>query len=172
MFREMRRNGQKLSERECIEILQRGSFGVLAVLGDNDYPYAVPLNYTYIDGAVYFHVAKSGHKLDAISKHDKCSFCVTDSDRIVPEKFTTAFRSIIAFGTIEIMQDDEKIYQALDQLAQKYSPKVSEEKRIEEIEKGIPRLCMLKLSIEHLSGKQGLERIKKQQNQKLEENKN
>ena len=75
---------------------------VLALLGDNDYPYAVPISYVYDDGKVYFHSAKSGHKIDAIQRTAKASFCVIDEDLVVPEEYTTYFRSVIAFGRIRL----------------------------------------------------------------------
>ena len=89
IFRPMRRKKQALSRQECEAVLKRGSSGVLALLGDGGYPYAVPLSYVYEDGRIYFHCARTGHKLDAIRKEEKASFCVIDQDRIVPEKFTT-----------------------------------------------------------------------------------
>ena len=76
MFREMRRFKQLLPQETAIEILNRNTSGTLALIGDNDYPYAVPISYVYIDGKLYFHSAKSGHKIDAIIKHEKASFCV------------------------------------------------------------------------------------------------
>jgi len=74
MFRPMRRKAQQLSEAEALDILEKGSSGVLAAAGDEDYPYAVPLSYAYCEGRLYFHVARSGHKLDAIARNDKVSF--------------------------------------------------------------------------------------------------
>ena len=85
MFREMRRKKQLLSEEACIAVLDRGTSGVLAVSGDDGYPYTVPLSYVYCDGKIYFHSAKSGHKIDAIKNSSKVSFCVIDQDKIVPE---------------------------------------------------------------------------------------
>lgn len=100
MFREMRRKRQLLSEKESIDVLARGTAGVLALLGDDDYPYAVPISYVYNDSKLYFHGAKTGHKIDAIKECSKASFCVIDQDNIVPEEYTTYFRSVIAFGKI------------------------------------------------------------------------
>lgn len=88
MFREMRRKRQLLSQEDAQKILYQGTFGVLAVSGDDDYPYAVPLSYVYDGQKIYFHSAKSGHKLDSISKNPKVSFCVIDKDQIVPDKYT------------------------------------------------------------------------------------
>ena len=73
MFRQMRRKKQALSREECEEILQQGTSGVLAVSGDDDYPYAVPMSYVFCENKIYFHCAKSGHKLDAVSRNEKVS---------------------------------------------------------------------------------------------------
>ena len=107
-FRSMRRKRQQLSEAESIEILRKSTSGTLALLGDNGYPYAVPISYVYADGKLYFHSALSGHKVDAIRNCDKASFCVIDKDDVQPEKYTTYFRSVIAFGRIHIIEDDQE----------------------------------------------------------------
>ena len=113
MFREMRRKNQLLSEEAAVEVLERGTSGVLAVQGDDDYPYAVPLSYVYGAGKLYFHSAVAGHKLDAIKRNTRVSFCVIDQDMIVPEKFTTYFRSVIVFGTIRLLEDKKEKQLAL-----------------------------------------------------------
>ena len=128
-FREMRRKRQQLSEAECMDVLERNTSGVLAVLGDADYPYAVPLSYVYCDNKIYFHCAKSGHKLDAIKKCDKVSFCVIDQDLVVPEEYTTYFRSVIAYGQARIIEQEDEIRSALEKLAVKYYPDDSRENR-------------------------------------------
>ena len=95
-FREMRRKRQLLSDEESIGILKNATAGTLALLGDNDYPYAVPISYVYHERKLYFHSALAGHKVDAIRNCDKASFCVIDKDDVQPEKYTTFFRSVIA----------------------------------------------------------------------------
>ena len=100
MFRELRRKRQELSLEESLDILNKGTSGVLALLGDNDYPYTVPISYVYDNAKLYFHGAKNGHKIDALRKHDKASFCVISQDKIIPEEYTTYFRSVIVFGKI------------------------------------------------------------------------
>ena len=107
-FRAMRRKRQLLSDDESIGILQKATAGTLALLGDNGYPYAVPISYVYHEGKLYFHSALAGHKVDAIKKCDKASFCVIDKDDVQPEKYTTFFRSVIAFGRIHIIEDDKE----------------------------------------------------------------
>jgi nitroimidazol reductase NimA-like FMN-containing flavoprotein (pyridoxamine 5'-phosphate oxidase superfamily) len=157
MFREMRRKKQILAAEECIEILEKRTSGVLAVSGDDDYPYAVPLSYVYRDGRIYFHSALSGHKIDAINKHNKVSFCVIDKDEIVPEKFTTYFRSVIVFGNASIIDNDDEKLQAIECLACKYSPKQSEEELKHEIQKGFRHMHIIRITIEHITGKEAIE---------------
>ena len=159
MFREMRRKKQLLPEDACIAILKKGTSGVLAVLGDDGYPYAVPLSYVYHAGKLYFHCAKAGHKLDALQKSPKASFCVIAQDEIMPEKFTTCYQSVIAFGKVRILEKGEEKREAISLLAEKYAPG-SEEKQAE-IEKGWNALCMLEMQMEHLTGKQGKELLGK-----------
>ena len=160
-MREMRRKKQALSDFECIEILENSTSGVLALLGDEDYAYAVPLSYVYDDGIIYFHCAKEGHKIDAIKKHDKVSFCVVAQDDVKKEKYTTYFKSVIAFGRISIMTDEKEIFSAIHTLAKKYFPEDTEAGRQAAVNKEYAGLCMLKLKIEHLSGKQATELLKK-----------
>lgn len=161
MFREMRRNKQLLSNNESVEILKNGTSGVLALLGDNEYPYAVPISYVYDNSKIYFHGAKSGHKIDAIRKCNKASFCVIAQDEIHPEKYTTYFKSVITFGKIRILEDENEIRQAIEKLAIKYYPKDDEVNRNQEIAKEWKTLCMIELSIEHMTGKEAIEIVKK-----------
>lgn len=161
MFREMRRKKQALSKEDCAAILNRGTSGVLALAGDNDYPYAVPISYVYSGEKLYFHCAKSGHKLDAIRRNAKASFCVIDQDQIVPEEYTSYFRSVIVFGTIRVLNDDKEKKNAIDELALKYAPNNTAENRQEAIEREWNPLCMLEMSIDHISGKEAIELVKK-----------
>lgn len=159
MFREMRRKRQQLTETECIEILKRNTSGVLAVSGDSGYPYAVPLSYVYDGRTLYFHCAKSGHKLDAIKDCDKVSFCVVDQDLVVPQKYTTYFRSVIVFGRASIVDQEDEIRSAIEKLAIKYYPDDSKDNRDSFIEKEYEALCMVKIQIEHMTGKEAIELI-------------
>ena len=159
MFREMRRKKQQLTEVECIKILTENTSGVLAVSGDNGYPYAVPLSYVYDNGSLYFHCAKSGHKLDAIKTCDKVSFCVVDQDRVVPQEYTTYFRSVIIFGRASIVDQKDEICSAIEQLAIKYSPDDSKDNRDSFIEKEYNAVCMVKIQIEHMTGKEAIELV-------------
>ena len=156
MFREMRRKNQLLTDEECIEILNSSTSGTLALLGDNDYPYSVPISYVYNDGKLYFHSALTGHKIDAINMHSKASFCVIAQDKVVPEKYTTYFRSVIAFGKICVIDSDAEKLRAIEILAEKYSPQLAEGRK-KEIDDNFSRMCMIELDIEHMTGKEAKE---------------
>lgn len=160
-FRAMRRKRQQLSEEESIGILKKATAGTLALLGDNDYPYAVPISYVYNDGRLYFHSALSGHKVDAIRKCDKASFCVIDKDDVQPERYTTFFRSVIAFGRIQIIEDEQEKFETARLLGDRYNPN-QEEALQKELEHGFARMLMIRFDIEHLTGKQAIELIKQE----------
>lgn len=163
MFREMRRKKQQLTDAECIGILKKNASGVLAVCGDEGYPYTVPLSYVYDGGALYFHCAKTGHKLDAIKSCDKVSFCVVDQDQVVPETYTTHFRSVILFGRAKILEQEQEIRTAIEKLAVKYHPADSQASRDAAIEKSYKAMCMVKIEIEHMTGKEAIELTKGKQ---------
>ena len=121
-FRPMRRNRQQLSDEESIAILEKATSGTLALLGDNGYPYAVPISYVYSKGKLFFHSALSGHKIDAIRNCDKTSFCVVDQDEVIPKKYTTFFRSVIAFGRIHIIEDEAEKLAVARLIGNHYNP--------------------------------------------------
>ena len=157
MFREMRRTRQELSHEECIAVLDRGTSGVLALEGDDGYPYAVPISYLYENGKIYFHCAKSGHKLDAIRRNCHASFCVIDQDQVVPQKYTSYFRSVIVFGSIKILEDEQEKRASVEKLAIKYAPEDTQAGRQAAIDREWDLLCMLEMDIEHMTGKQAIE---------------
>lgn len=162
MFREMRRHAQLLSEEETALILKSASSGVLAVAGDDGYPYAVPLSYVYDGEYIYFHCAVTGHKIDAIRQNPKVSFCVIAKDDILPEKFTTQFASVIVFGKAEILTDKEEKIAALRLLAEKYSPGADGAER--EISGSLDRTGVVKIVVEHMTGKEAIELTRQRKN--------
>ena len=157
----MRRKKQALPREESEAILERGSAGVLAVEGDGGYPYAVPLSYVYREGKLVFHCAKSGHKLDGIRRNNRVSFCVIDRDTVIPEEYTTYFRSVIVFGKARILEDEEEKWTAIDWLARKYAPEDSAENRSRAIEREYRGLCMVEVTAEHITGKEAVELTRK-----------
>lgn len=161
MFREMRRKKQLLSQEDAVAVLRRGTSGVLALLGDDGYPYAVPLSYVYDGSKIYFHGAKEGHKIDAIRRCEKASFCVMDQDQVVPEEYTSYFRSVIVFGTVRILEDDGEKLAAVEKLAVKYAPGDSAEGRKAAIDREWRPLCMMEMTIRHMTGKEAIELVGK-----------
>ena len=156
MFRDMRRKQQALSMEVCEAILRNSTSGVLALLGDEGYPYTVPLSYVYANGRLYFHCASEGHKLDAVRSCDKASFCVIEKDEVIAEKFTTFYRSVVAFGRVKELKGQE-LYSAMKALAGKYSPQETAESFNKEMAESLHHLCVLEFSMEHLSGKEAKE---------------
>jgi len=154
----MRRKKQLLSEEETVEILESCTSGVLAVTGDNDYPYAVPLSFAYKDGKLFFHFARAGHKLDSIVKNDRVSFCVIKTDDVIQKTFTTHFRSAVVFGRARILTEDSEKKYALECLVEKYSPDYITEGQ-SEIERDWKRVCVAEVKIEHMTGKAAIEII-------------
>ena len=160
MFREMRRKKQMLSDAISREILERNTSGVLSLMGDEGYPYGVPLSYVLVGDKIFFHCAKEGHKIDAIRREEKASFCVIDEDKIVSEEYTTYFRSVIAFGRVHILESDEEKMNALRILAGKYSGDQGEDGINKEISKSFANVCMLQFDMEHVTGKESIELVK------------
>ena len=152
MFRKMRRIGQELSVEECESILHGATNGILAVLGDDNYPYAVPVSFVYQNGKIYFHCALTGHKLDAIARNEKVSFCVIGQDQIFQEVYTTLFLSVIAFGRARILETAEERRTALEILAMKYAPDFKEG-IASEIDMKLERVKCVEITIEHMTGK-------------------
>ena len=153
MFREVARKKQIIPREECIELLINEPRGVLSVLGDDEYPYGMPMNHYYCeeDGKIYFHGGKKGHKIDAISRHDKASFCVYDNGFRNPGEWALNIRSVIVFGRIEIVEDMDKVIRISRLLSYKFT---NDEAYIEhEISNDGPRTLMFALVPEWITGK-------------------
>lgn len=153
MFRPMIRRKQQLSDAECIEILTRELRGVLSLLGDDDYPYGVPLNHYYdpTDGKLYFHSGRVGHKVDAMRRHAKASFCVCDAGTRKEGEWALNFRSVIVFGRIEIIEDRETLLRIARDLSHKFT---DDEAYIDaEIARFAAGTLLFALVPEHITGK-------------------
>lgn len=155
MEKKMRRFRQALPKDVCEEILRRGTSGVLALCGE-DGPYAVPMSYVWADGRIIFHCARQGHKLDCIRYDDRCSFSVVDQDQVVPERYTTYFRSVIAFGHIRVVEDPVEMRTMTEQLGEKYNPGHPTELTAE-IDGALSHLCVLVMDVTRLTGKEARE---------------
>lgn len=153
MFREIVRKKQKLSNEACIAILKNEKRGVLSVLGDDGYPYGMPLNHYYNDedGKIYFHSGKTGHKIDAIRKCDKVSFCVYDSGYHKDGHWALNISSVIVFGRVEIIGDAEKAIEISRRLSYKFT---DDEAYIEhEVKHFASGVLVFAICPEHMTGK-------------------
>ena len=153
MFREMRRFKQQISEEECIRLLKEQPRGVLSMLGDDGYPYGIPIDHWYSekDNKLYFHCAKVGHKLDAIAACDKVSFCVIDEGYRKDGEWALNINSVVVFGKMRIVEDEDKKREICTNLVRKFTD--DEEYLHKELTNAFPRVCCLELIIEHMTGK-------------------
>ena len=151
MFREMRLKNNQLEYEECIEILKNEPRGVLALLGDYDYPYALPMSHVYVDGKIYFHGAKTGHKHDAVERHEKVSYCVRDAGVKASDSWWYTFKSVIVFGKIRTISDEDEKIRILTHLGDKFFP--THEETVDEIDRLLTRTEVFEITIDHITGK-------------------
>ena len=153
MFREMTRKKQQLSGAECIGLLKNEKRGVLSVLGDDGYPYGMPINHFYNeeDGCLYFHSGKKGHRTDAMLRCDKASFCVYDQGFTRPGDWALNIKSVIVFGRLQIVEDHQIALDISRRLSYKFT---DDEDYIKyEIEHSGPGVLVFRLIPEHMTGK-------------------
>ncbi len=153
MFRAMRRFKQQISEEDCVRILKEQPRGVLSMLGDDGYPYGIPLDHWYSekDKKLYFHCSKVGHKIDAITACNKVSYCVMDEGYRKDGDWALNINSVVVFGRIHILEDEEKKREICTNLVRKFTD--DEVYLQKELENAFPRVNCLELTIEHMTGK-------------------
>lgn len=151
MFREMRRNDRQVSSEEALKLMEEAQYGVLSTTGENGYAYGVPLNHVLLDNSIYFHCAQVGEKIDNIAFSSKVSFCVIGNSEPIPDKFSYRYISAIAFGNCTEVTGAEK-EAALLALVEKYSGAFVPQ-GIEYIKKDMDKTKVMKIAIEHLTGK-------------------
>ena len=153
MFREMRRFKQQISHEDCIEILKQEPRGVLSVLGDDGYPYGVPMDHWYCeeDGKLYFHAAKAGHKLDAVKAYDKVCYTVYDQGYRNEGEWALNIRSVIIFGRMHLVEEEALARKICTNLCRKFTD--DEEYLEREMKNAFPRVQCLELVPEHMTGK-------------------
>ena len=150
-FRPLRRFKQVAAPQECEELLYSAQRGILAVHGEDGYPYGLPVNYLYLDGKIYFHCAKTGHKLDSIRANNKVCFTVLSEPVKNPGEWWNCFTSVICFGRIAAVKDEREKDRLLRQIGAKYFPKGYD---IEvDMEKNARNALILGITIDHMSGK-------------------
>ncbi len=153
MFRPMRRFKQQISEEECLRILREERRGVLSMLGEDGYPYGIPMNHWYNpeDGKIYFHGARTGHKIDAIRRNGKVSYCVYDAGYRREGEWSLNVNSVVVFVRISLVADEEKARMICRNLCLKFTD--DEEYIQKELENSLPRVQCLELTIDHMTGK-------------------
>lgn len=151
MFKKMRREDRKINNDEAVEILKNNTYGVLSTVNEAGYPYGVPISYVFFDDSIYFHCAVKGHKVDNILSNNKVSFCVVGQTKILPKEFSTNYESVIVFGKAIEVYDNEK-NKALLEIINKYSAEYIEQGK-EYIERASKAVKVIKISIEHMTGK-------------------
>lgn len=164
MEQKMRRFKQLLSEQAAKEILDKATNGVLSLVDSDGEPYGVPISYAYDgDRCIYFHSAVKGHKIECIEADSRCSFCVVGQDLIKPDEFTTYFRSVIVKGSIHTVATRDEMIKGLLFLCEKYSPGMAPD---DEIAKCINHVCVLRLDIDCMTGKEAIELVRKRSESK------
>ncbi len=147
----IRRADRAIPLEQAVEILHKGEYGILSTVSQNGEPYGVPVNYSYVDNALYFHSATEGHKLENLAADNRVSFCVVGETEVLPDKFATRYECAIAFGKATEIEGDEKL-RGLTELIKKYSPRYLEQGR-HYIEASAHKTRVYKITIESLTGK-------------------
>ena len=153
MFKEMRRAKQQISREECVRVLKEQPRGVLSMLGDDGYPYGIPLDHWYseADDTLYFHCAKTGHKIDAVTAYDKVSYCVMDEGYRKDGEWALNISSVVVFGRMSVVENEDKKREICTNLVRKFTD--DEAYLQKELTNAFPRVQCLALRIEHMSGK-------------------
>ena len=152
MFREIKLKDRIVSDDKTLEIIKKGSYGVLSTIGEDGYPYGVPLNYTYCDNYICFHCAQEGHKIENINFNNKVSFCVVTKSDVLGNEFDTDYESAIAFGKATVITDDSEKNDVLLSVLNKYSPDFLKAGK-NYMKKNWDETKVIKMQIEHLTGK-------------------
>jgi len=151
MFRELRRKDKKLDDSAVLDILNNSDYGVLGTISENDYPYTVPMNYVFLNGNIYLHSAKSGHKIDNLKNNKKISFTIVSESKIIPKKFSATYKSVSIMGKAYFIDNDEK-KKALIAFIDKYSP-AYKKSGIKYIDRTLDKVEIIKIEIKYLKGK-------------------
>ena len=152
MIHDMRRIDRELGETEARAIMARADHGFLATIGEDGWPYAVPLNHVLDSDLLYVHCALSGHKLDNIAHEERVSYCAVASATIIPEQVTTHYESAIAFGRASRVEDAAEKRHALELLGRRFCADFPEQVA-EEIRKDGPKTTVVRIRVERITGK-------------------
>ena len=153
MFREMRRIKNKVSDSDALSFLEIADEGIISTISvDNGYPYSTAVNHVIIDGSIYFHCAKTGHKIDNIIANNKVSFFAIANSNIVQKAYTTKFQSVHVFGKATIVEDKDEFKKALYKIAKKYTGSFFA-KAATEIASAMDKTLVVRIDIDYITGK-------------------
>lgn len=152
MDKEMRRKEKAISQEEALEALEKAEYGVLSTISTDNTPYGTPMNFVYVDGAIYFHCAKEGHRLENLAANSSACLNVVDSVKLMPEKFNTQYRSVTVFGNVQVVEDKNEKRKGITAILKKLSPDHLEAGE-EYINSAFDKMHVLRMDIEKISGK-------------------
>ncbi len=152
MYKEIRRKDRADDNEAALILLNDGEYGVLSTVDQDNQPYGTPVNYAVVDNSIFIHSATEGHKLENIRSNSNVSFCVVGKTELLPEQFSTRYESVIVFGAASILDGEKQKRAALKALLAKYSPDHLESGE-EYINKCINKVVVIKISIDHITGK-------------------
>jgi hypothetical protein len=152
MFREIRRRDRALSEAEAWEILGRSEWGVLSTLGEDGWPYGVPVNHVVVEGQIYAHCAQTGHKLENLAFESRVSYCAVAHSEVHPTDLSTDYESAIVFGRAARVSDEGEKRLALEALLTRFAPHHPAE-GAESLRKDFARTEVLRITPERVTGK-------------------
>lgn len=152
MDKEMRRKEKAISQEEAVEVLNNAEYGVLSTISGDNTPYGTPMNFAYVDGAIYFHCALEGHRIENIKGNSSACLNVVDSVVLMPEKFNTQYRSVTVFGSVRIVEDKEEKKKGIAAIAEKLSPDYPKE-GMAYIESAFDKMHVLRMDIDKMTGK-------------------
>ena len=150
----MRRTKRAISDEDARRLLEQGRRAVLAVNGDDGYPFAFPINYRFDAKAnrIYFHGAEAGQKVDALRRSDKVCLTVMGNEHFEPGEWAPYVQSAVVFGRCRLVDDAAQTEAEVRRLALKYYPSADEVEK--ELAKYLAAVQLYEIEIEHLTGKQ------------------
>ena len=151
-MKNMRRVDRQMEDKQALELLRQGEYGVLATADRYHQPYGIPLSFIFLDNSIYFHCAIEGHKLQNIAENNKGCFTVVGRTHVVPEMFSTEYESVIAFGEMSIVEEEKEKIIALREFVKKYSEAFTSEGD-QYIEKAKHKTIVFKMVIQDFKGK-------------------
>lgn len=153
MERKMHKIKRQMTDEAAKAAFVQGHHGTLSVNGDDGYPYAVPVNYVYVDGKIYVHSAKVGYKIDCIQRDSKVCFSAILDAQVVPKMVTARFTSVVAFGRASIIEDEDERYMALKTFVDRLCGPTAIPEGMAFLEKTIARTAIIRIDVEELKGK-------------------